>query len=42
MSVGERSKLICTADYGYGARGYPGVYPFDMSHVDISYIKQVE
>ncbi|XP_052828461.1 peptidyl-prolyl cis-trans isomerase Fkbp12 isoform X2 [Octopus bimaculoides] len=27
MSVGERSKLICTPDYGYGPKGYPGVIP---------------
>jgi len=27
MSVGERAILTCTADYGYGERGYPGVIP---------------
>lgn len=25
MSLGERSKLTLTPDYGYGARGVPGV-----------------
>ena len=28
MSVGERAKLKCSADYAYGERGHPGVYPF--------------
>ncbi|XP_020784833.1 peptidyl-prolyl cis-trans isomerase Fkbp12-like [Boleophthalmus pectinirostris] len=27
MSVGEVSKLTCTPDYAYGARGYPPVIP---------------
>ncbi|KAI8324959.1 peptidyl-prolyl cis-trans isomerase [Martensiomyces pterosporus] len=27
MSVGERAKLTITPDYGYGARGVPGVIP---------------
>lgn len=27
MSVGQRAKLICTSDYAYGDRGYPGVIP---------------
>lgn len=27
MSVGERAKLTCSPDYGYGARGAGGVYP---------------
>lgn len=27
MSVGERAKLTCSPDYGYGARGHPGVIP---------------
>ena len=27
MSVGQRAKLTCSPDYGYGERGYPGVYP---------------
>ena len=29
MKVGERAKLIVSPDYGYGARGVPGVYPFN-------------
>ena len=28
MYVGQRAKLICTSDYAYGQKGYPGVYPF--------------
>lgn len=27
MSVGERARITCTSDYGYGDRGYPGVIP---------------
>jgi len=27
MSKGQRAKLTCTPDYGYGARGYPPVIP---------------
>lgn len=27
MSLGERAKLTCTPDYGYGARGAGGVIP---------------
>ncbi|KAI7862730.1 FK506-binding protein 1A [Spinellus fusiger] len=27
LSVGEKAKLICTSDYAYGDRGYPGVIP---------------
>ncbi|WP_411129857.1 FKBP-type peptidyl-prolyl cis-trans isomerase [Streptomyces sp. x-19] len=27
MSLGERAKLVITADYGYGPRGVPGVIP---------------
>uniref|UniRef100_UPI00358E19B3 peptidyl-prolyl cis-trans isomerase FKBP1A-like n=1 Tax=Myxine glutinosa TaxID=7769 RepID=UPI00358E19B3 len=27
MSVGERARLKCTPDYGYGDTGYPGVIP---------------
>lgn len=29
MSIGERAILTCSPDYGYGAIGYPGVYPFN-------------
>ena len=28
MSVGERSKLTISPDFGYGQKGHPGVYPF--------------
>jgi len=28
MKVGERAKLTCSPEYGYGPRGVPGVYPF--------------
>ncbi|XP_020609870.1 peptidyl-prolyl cis-trans isomerase FKBP1A-like [Orbicella faveolata] len=27
MKVGERAKLTCSPDYGYGPQGYPGVIP---------------
>jgi FKBP-type peptidyl-prolyl cis-trans isomerase len=27
MSVGERSKLTCSADYAYGEGGHPGIIP---------------
>ncbi|KEQ80607.1 FKBP-type peptidyl-prolyl isomeras-like protein [Aureobasidium pullulans] len=27
MSLGEKSTLIITHDYGYGARGFPGAIP---------------
>ncbi|PVU90862.1 hypothetical protein BB561_004687 [Smittium simulii] len=27
MSIGERSKLVISGDYGYGPRGYPGLIP---------------
>jgi len=27
LSLGETAKLVITADYGYGARGYPPVIP---------------
>lgn len=29
MSIGERAILTCSPDYGYGAIGYPGVYPLN-------------
>jgi len=28
MSVGQKAKLKITPDYGYGAAGAGGVYPF--------------
>lgn len=27
LSVGQRAKLTCSADYAYGERGHPGVIP---------------
>ena len=27
MSVGEKARLTCTPDYGYGLRGFPPVIP---------------
>merc|ERR1712071_669825 len=27
MKLGEKSRLTCTPDYAYGARGYPPVIP---------------
>jgi len=27
MSVGEKAKLVCSPDYGYGPRGFPPVIP---------------
>ncbi|XP_076367986.1 peptidyl-prolyl cis-trans isomerase Fkbp12-like isoform X2 [Tachypleus tridentatus] len=27
MSVGQRAKLTCSSDFGYGDVGYPGIYP---------------
>mmetsp|Transcript_10145 Transcript_10145/g.25990 ORF Transcript_10145/g.25990 Transcript_10145/m.25990 type:complete len:139 (-) Transcript_10145:1164-1580(-) len=27
MSVGEQADLVCTPDYGYGERGFPGAIP---------------
>ncbi|KAL9933502.1 hypothetical protein V8E36_007678 [Tilletia maclaganii] len=27
LSLGEKAKLTCTADYAYGARGFPPVIP---------------
>ncbi|XP_064420701.1 peptidyl-prolyl cis-trans isomerase FKBP1A [Latimeria chalumnae] len=29
MSVGQRARLTCTSDFGYGKDGYPGVIPPD-------------
>jgi len=31
MSVGELSKLTCTPDFAYGAKGYPPVIPADST-----------
>jgi len=27
MSIGQRVKMVCPPKYGYGKRGFPGVYP---------------
>ena len=27
MSKGQRAKLVCSPDYAYGAKGYPGLIP---------------
>ncbi|OWA50124.1 putative 12 kDa FK506-binding protein [Hypsibius exemplaris] len=27
MSLGQRAKLTCSPDYGYGKKGHPGVIP---------------
>ncbi|CAO3636886.1 unnamed protein product [Mucor hiemalis] len=27
LSIGEKARLICTHDYAYGERGYPGLIP---------------
>ncbi|XP_066975962.1 peptidyl-prolyl cis-trans isomerase Fkbp12 [Macrobrachium rosenbergii] len=27
MSVGQKAKLTCSPDYGYGEKGFPGVIP---------------
>jgi len=27
MSVGEKARLVCSADYAYGSRGHPGIIP---------------
>ncbi|KAH8916696.1 FK506-binding protein FKBP12 [Atractiella rhizophila] len=27
LSVGEKARLICSADYAYGAKGYPPIIP---------------
>lgn len=32
MSIGERAILTCSPDYGYGAIGYPGVYPLQINY----------
>ena len=31
MSVGEKAKLTISPDYGYGAAGAGGVYPFPIN-----------
>lgn len=31
MSIGQRIKLICPPEYGYGKRGFPGVIPPDAT-----------
>ena len=38
MSLGQRAKLICTPDYAYGRKGYPGVYPFERKFIFLIYL----
>lgn len=35
MSVGEKANLKCSPEYGYGAMGYPGVYPFTYEQTQL-------
>lgn len=40
MSVGQRANLVCTPDYGYGARGAGGVIPPNATlNFDVELIK---
>lgn len=40
MSVGERAKLTCTADFAYGEDGFPPVIPANATLVfDVELIK---
>ena len=44
MRVGQRAKLTCSPDYGYGARGVRNVYPFTFiyySDIVIAFIINV-
>ena len=33
LSVGQRARLTCSADFAYGSRGYPGIIPPDSTLV---------
>ena len=37
MSIGERAILTCSPDYGYGAIGYPGVYPLQINYRHVTF-----
>ncbi|MFJ9591124.1 FKBP-type peptidyl-prolyl cis-trans isomerase [Streptomyces virginiae] len=40
MSLGEKSRLTITSDYGYGVNGIPGVIPKDATLIfDVELIK---
>ncbi|KAK3794527.1 hypothetical protein RRG08_003678 [Elysia crispata] len=40
MSKGERAKLVCSPDFAYGARGYPGAIPNNATLIfDIELLK---
>lgn len=40
MSVGQKAKLTCTPDYGYGAKGFPGVIPSNATLIfDVELIR---
>ncbi|PVV02094.1 hypothetical protein BB560_003462 [Smittium megazygosporum] len=40
MSLGERSKLTISSDYGYGPRGIPGVIPENATLIfDVELLK---
>lgn len=40
MSQGERAKLVCSPDFAYGERGYPGAIPNNATLIcDIELLK---
>ena len=40
MSIGERSTLVCSPDYAYGAQGYPPVIPRNATlNFDVELLK---
>ncbi|KAI6352747.1 FK506-binding protein 1B, variant 2 [Pyricularia grisea] len=41
MKVGEKATLDITADYGYGARGFPGAIPPNSDLIFDVYLKNV-
>ena len=36
MSLGEKARLTISPDYGYGDRGYPPVYPFNVYIISLN------